>query len=107
MAEDIIRHPIMAVEGVLPSASGTKQGLRMVYNTSLFGIQVAFALIMALAWYSLVKGVMQTVLPGGTTMTAKLIYAVVMTIIFIIISYIISNKLGVSVLGQIGYSSGH
>lgn len=101
---DMIKHPITSVEEEIPTKAEAKQGLTAVYHSSLNGIQMAFALIMALAWYSLIKNFMQSMLPGGKTLLSMLIYAIIMTIIFVAVSYVISQKLGVPAGNQIMYA---
>jgi hypothetical protein len=93
-----LEHPITAIENALPTQAAAKQGLSSIYHTSLNGIQMSFALIMALAWYSLIKHLILKVAPNESrNLWMMFIYAIIMTIVFVAISYFISKKLGINV----------
>ncbi len=49
-------------------------------------INSAFALVAALAWNEAIKAIINTYIPSGSTLYSQLIYAIVLTIIVVIIS---------------------
>ena len=62
------------------------------YNTTLDGIQMAFALIVALAWYKLVSTIVKRYSPSEDKgIKLLLLFAVAMTVIFVVLMAIIKK----------------
>ena len=68
----------------------TKQNLaethRQVLNQSLGFISSAFVLIAALAWNDTIKELISKFVPGNSGLWSRLIYAVIVTIIAVIVT---------------------
>ena len=57
-------------------------------------LTVAFGLIAALAWNDAIKAIIATVLPKGSGITGLLIYAILITIIAVVVTILIARALG-------------
>lgn len=76
----------------------TKEIATSVYNVSLDGIQMALALTVALAWYAVAKGLIKAYFPEiGQGWIALVVYALIVTLIFVVVSMVIKKILGANV----------
>lgn len=57
-------------------------------------VTVAFGLIAALAWNDAIKAIIATLIPKGNGITGLLIYAVLITIIAVVVTLIVARALG-------------
>ena len=79
----------------------TKALVSSVYSASIDSVQMALALVVALAWYSFVKEVIKNVYPSrGDSWKAQLVFALVMSIIFGVVLYVVKNVLGKQVISR-------
>ena len=76
----------------------TKEIITSVYNTSIDSIQMALALSVAFAWYGFIKGGVNLFMPERSDKVLALgAYAIIMTILFVIVLYVIRKVLKVPV----------
>jgi len=69
----------------------TKKLALTTYNTALDGIQMAMALVVALAWFSLVKEIIKMKFPNEKMQGVKVffLFAVAMTVLFAIVATVV------------------
>ena len=72
----------------------TKEVKSQVAGTISTLMTVAFGLIAALAWNNAIQAIILTILPKGNGIMGLLIYAIVITIVAVLATFIIARALG-------------
>ena len=72
----------------------TKEVKSQVAGTISTLMTVAFGLIAALAWNSAIQAILLRILPKGSGIIGLLIYAIVITIVAVLVTFIIARALG-------------
>ena len=73
---------------------GGEDFLQDTYSTTLNSMNTAFGLATALAWNEAIKSLIQNLLPKGSGHTQLLMYAVFVTILYVVFMMIASKKQG-------------
>jgi hypothetical protein len=72
----------------------TKEVKSQVAGTISTLMTVAFGLIAALAWNNAIQAIILTLLPKGNGIMGLLIYAIIITIIAVVVSIVVARALG-------------
>jgi putative flippase GtrA len=79
----------------------TKEVKSQVAGTISTLMTVAFGLIAALAWNNAIQAIILAILPKGNGIMGLLIYAIVITIVAVLATFIIARALGKSPVQEV------